>query len=132
MSMLSALRETRVFRAMLTALTGNTKRVRLLVIAASGAIVLLVLIGLANGSRSWHAQQGESSASLLYNTETLRTMVLPGPALGEPLFPLAFERKSRYTLEDVARNAPLYEGVNLDTLEQNRKAQLDTLFQSVD
>lgn len=111
------------------------RRMRMYAIAGAGlaALVLAVLVaaGAKDGPDARINERMEGPA-IFYNTETVRSLVLPGPAPGQPPFPLAFERKSRYTEEDIARNAPEYRELDLEALERDRKAELDTLLQSVD
>lgn len=94
----------------------------------AGTVLLLLLLALAGESKKSKAIiQTEAQ-----NTDFARMLILPGPGLGQTDFPLAQERKTVYTQEDLERNAPLYLDINPEILEKKRKAEIEKIFQLLD
>lgn len=98
-------------------------------------LILLLILALGRvGNRAVPPAPGLSRDGLVPpgGPALLRIMRRPRLDFMEPAFPLARERKTRYTIEDVERQLPELADDWLENLRQQRKAQLDSILQAVD
>ncbi|HAE20866.1 MAG TPA: hypothetical protein DCG47_00870 [Spirochaetaceae bacterium] len=112
---------------------GDAKRLAFIAAAALtfSLVVLLLLLSIGSRARSQEAETltlQEASSSKPY----IEALIMPAPLPGELPFPLARERKSRYTEAEVQNLRPDLGGLNLGDSVERRKAELEAIYNAVD
>jgi len=114
------------------------KRRFVILVGALALVVLLVLVfsllGLAV-SRSGEKSVVDPDVARGYSLEAakvVRDLYMPGPAVGETPFPLAFEPDPGYTDDGLRERYNDMGGVDIGDLAARRKAELEAIYDALD
>jgi hypothetical protein len=104
-----------------------------------GSLVLILLLGLglaslavSRGRRAAAADPDMAPGYSLEGARLLRDLYMPGPAVGETPFPLAFEPDPGYTDEGAFKLHNDMGGVDISNLTARRKAELEAIYDALD
>ena len=108
-------------------------------VGVSLALVCLLAIGAVLAgvaiARSRGASNADPDMAQGYSLEAariLRDLYMPGPAVGETPFPLAFEPDPGYTGEDAFRLYNDMSGIDVHGFAAKRKAALEAVYEALD
>jgi hypothetical protein len=109
----------------------STRRLPLLGVAALVLVLLFIALAIAAGMRG---PKGETLASEAISPAQVfaDALIMPAPLPGELPFPLARERKSRYTESEVQNLRPDLGSLYLGDSVERRKAELEAIYNAVD
>lgn len=112
---------------------------QLLIIGASLGLVLILavgsaLVGLAitRGRRASLVKADMAKGYSLEGARVLQDLYMPGPAVGETPFPLAFEPDPGYTGGSAPRILNDMSGIDISDLAARRKAELEAIYDALD
>jgi hypothetical protein len=112
---------------------------RMLILAGAVALVVLLvlvtsLLGLAVSSsrRKSMVDPDMERGYSLEGAEVVRDLYMPGPAVGETPFPLAFEPDPGYTDDGLRERYNDMGGVDVRDLAARRKAELEAIYDTLD
>ncbi len=113
--------------------SADTKRLPLIIAAALALSLALLLLALIIGSaakprESLNPPSGAASAPRAY----FEALLMPAPLPGDLPFPLARERKSRYTEAEAQNLRPDLGTLYLGDSVERRKAELEAIYNAVD
>jgi hypothetical protein len=111
----------------------DTRRLPLILAAALAfllalSLLLLAIVSWAGPRKAETLSAGAASPSQDY----LEALIMPAPLPGELPFPLARERKSRYTEAEVQNLRPDLGDLYLGDSVERRKAELEAIYNAVD
>jgi hypothetical protein len=111
----------------------STRRLPLLGVAALALVLVLLFIALAIAAGT-RGPKGEPLASEAISPAQVfaDALIMPAPLPGELPFPLARERKSRYTESEVQNLRPDLGSLYLGDSVERRKAELEAIYNAVD
>ncbi|MFH2114314.1 MAG: hypothetical protein ABIJ86_07395, partial [Spirochaetota bacterium] len=107
----------------------------------AGVLVLVLvlvlgfsLVGLAvsRDRRNSAADPDMARGYSLQGAKVVRDLYLPGPAVGETPFPLAFEPDPGYTDEGLRKRYNDMSGIEVGDLAVRRKAELEAIYDALD
>jgi hypothetical protein len=117
---------------------GQHKQRLLLVAGAFFLLVLLVvgfsLVGLAasRGRRNSMVDAEAAQGFSLEGVSVVRDLYMPGPAVGETPFPLAFEPDPGYTDQGLRERYNDMKSIDVRDLTAKRKAELEAIYETLD
>jgi hypothetical protein len=110
-------------------------------VVLSGAMALVVLVVLAAILLGLAVSRGRGDSVVdpdvergysLEGAKVVRDLYMPGPAVGETPFPLAFEPDPGYTDQGLRERYNDMSGIDVGDLAARRKAELEAIYDALD
>ena len=115
------------------------RKQQILVFAGVSALVIILALGFSlvgqaalRDTRKPVAKPGADPGFSLEGARVVRDLYLPGPAVGETPFPLAFEPDPGYTDQSAVQRYDDMSGLDITGLTARRKAELEAIYEALD